>query len=351
MRSNHNRHRYFDIIQSFLENSSNINERLIESWNLVGKLQFQVKVQLITLSWWFQTASVLEEATKLRDENLLIVHGTADGGFLFDFTPITSSGGFSSSLRFDILCVFKSKGPLPAQRGATEPTGEGGGQLLPPAVPRWGPHSEGPTQRPALPADCGQLPPKLPEAQRLPGTRGGWRGGGRVSPEPLAFFLKASPWTFHHLLHFLGSGCQAHGPNSGEQADPNTTWKFWSNRLLFLVAHINFNRLYVWDSLFTTFSSDDVRCQKSAQGLRRFLKPAAWYIDRVALPRSWVQKYTYRFYNCITKCVLERNDARRETFLKRYITWRCNKITRGEKDCFNPTMACRSSMCSLILSV
>lgn len=43
-------------------------------------------MQLITPRWWFQTASVLEEATKLKDDNLLIVHGTADGGFLFQFT-------------------------------------------------------------------------------------------------------------------------------------------------------------------------------------------------------------------------------------------------------------------------
>lgn len=43
-------------------------------------------MQLITLRWWFQTASVLEEVTKLKDDNLLIVHGTADGGFLFQFT-------------------------------------------------------------------------------------------------------------------------------------------------------------------------------------------------------------------------------------------------------------------------
>lgn len=48
-----------------------------------------VSEQLITLRWWFQSASVLEEVTKLKDENLLIVHGTADGGFLFEFTLIT----------------------------------------------------------------------------------------------------------------------------------------------------------------------------------------------------------------------------------------------------------------------
>lgn len=36
----------------------------------------------------FQTASVLEEVSKLKDENLLIVHGTADGEILFTFTFI-----------------------------------------------------------------------------------------------------------------------------------------------------------------------------------------------------------------------------------------------------------------------
>ncbi|XP_037121643.1 inactive dipeptidyl peptidase 10 isoform X3 [Syngnathus acus] len=49
----------------------------------------------------YSTTSLLEEVSKLKAENFLILHGTAD-----------------------------------AQRGAPEPTGEGGGQLLPAAVPR-----------------------------------------------------------------------------------------------------------------------------------------------------------------------------------------------------------------------
>lgn len=119
------------------------------------------------------------------------------------------------------VCVFKSKGPLPAQCGASEPSGEGGGQLLPAAVPRWGPHSERSAQHPALPADSGQLLPKLPEAKHLPRTCGGWRGGWWLSPKFHAFLLKASLWTVCHL-HQLGSDCQAHGPNSRKQAHPIT---------------------------------------------------------------------------------------------------------------------------------
>lgn len=44
------------------------------------------------LSLWlcvFQTASLLEEANKLRDENFLILHGTADGEILFTLTSAT----------------------------------------------------------------------------------------------------------------------------------------------------------------------------------------------------------------------------------------------------------------------
>lgn len=56
-----------------------------------------MNVQLLTLRRWFQTASVLEEVTKLKDENLLIVHGTADGGFLLEFTLITAWMDFFST--------------------------------------------------------------------------------------------------------------------------------------------------------------------------------------------------------------------------------------------------------------
>lgn len=190
---------------------------------------------------WFQTASVLEEVNKLKDQNFLIIHGTADGGFSISFTLIMEFWFYLQCLNILRVRVLKSKGPLPAQCGASEPTGEGGGQLLPAAVPRRGPHSERAPQHPALPADSGQLLPKLPEAKRLPRTCGGWRGGRWLSPESLASLLKASPWTVGHPLHHLGSGCQAHGPNSGKQAHPITPWKFWNTCMLFLVANIHFH--------------------------------------------------------------------------------------------------------------
>lgn len=45
-------------------------------------------MQQIQLRLWFQTASVLEDVNKLKDENFLIIHGTADGGFSINFTLI-----------------------------------------------------------------------------------------------------------------------------------------------------------------------------------------------------------------------------------------------------------------------
>lgn len=58
-----------------------------ERWNLSGELEFQLNMQRMTLGSWFQTASVLEDVNKLKDESVLIVHGTADGGFVVKVAP------------------------------------------------------------------------------------------------------------------------------------------------------------------------------------------------------------------------------------------------------------------------
>lgn len=80
---------------------------------------------------------MLEDVNKLKDENVLIVHGTADGGFLVKVATVQTGCYFLARSIFCVcVCVSKSKSPLPAQRGAAEPPGEGGGQLLPPAIPR-----------------------------------------------------------------------------------------------------------------------------------------------------------------------------------------------------------------------
>lgn len=60
-------------------------------------------MQQIQLRLWFQTASVLEEVNKLKDENFLIIHGTADGGFSINFTLIIKF--WFAALKFSIVCI------------------------------------------------------------------------------------------------------------------------------------------------------------------------------------------------------------------------------------------------------
>lgn len=62
----------------------------------------------------FQTASLLEEVNKLKDENFLILHGTADG------EASVNHPTFSVCLKvikvcFHCLGVCNSQGTLPAQ--------------------------------------------------------------------------------------------------------------------------------------------------------------------------------------------------------------------------------------------
>lgn len=141
------------------------------------------------------------------------------------------------------VCVCgQSEGTLPAQRWAPEPTGEGRSQLFTAAVPRRGPHLEGSTQHPALPADSGELLPKLLEAQHLRRSYRGWWGRRWLSPEPLAFFSKDFPRTVCHLMHYLGSDYQAQDHRSGDQAHQITSCNFWKNWcMVYLVAHDYFH--------------------------------------------------------------------------------------------------------------
>lgn len=137
------------------------------------------------------------------------------------------------------MCVFgQSEGTLPAQCWAPEPTGEGGSQLLTAAVPWRGPRPERAAQHPALPADSGELPPDLLEAQRRPRSRRVRRGRRRLSPETLPFFRKVSLWTVCHFMHYLGSDYQAQEHRSGDQAHQITSYDFWKNWCtVYLVAH------------------------------------------------------------------------------------------------------------------
>lgn len=130
---------------------------------------------------------------------------------------------FFFHLHFQLLCLFcQSKGTLPAQCWAPEPTGEGGSQLLSAIVPRRGPHPEGATQHSALPADSSELPTKLLETQHPPGYHRGWRGGRWLRPE--FFFFNswkdsydcmtsyALPW-----VRLSGTRAQEWGPNTSDQ--------------------------------------------------------------------------------------------------------------------------------------
>lgn len=130
----------------------------------------------------FQTASLLEEVNKLKDENFLILHGTADG------EASVNHPTFSVCLKvikvcFHCLGVCNSQGTLPAQCWAPEPSSEGWSKLLTAAVPGRGPRPERATQHPALPADSGELPPNLLEAHRSPRSHRRRRGGRRLSLE------------------------------------------------------------------------------------------------------------------------------------------------------------------------
>lgn len=120
-----------------------------------------------------QTASLLEEAHKLKDESFLILHGTADGEILFIIIT------WAPHLTYGQTCQYKplscSEGTLSAQCGAPQPTGEDRRQLLTAAVPRRGPHLERSTQRPAFQTDGGQLLSQLPKAKPLSGTYRRWR--------------------------------------------------------------------------------------------------------------------------------------------------------------------------------
>lgn len=156
--------------------------------------------------------------------------------------------------------MSKSEGTLPAQRWAPEPTGEGGSQLLAAAVPGRGPHPERAAQHPALPADSGELPPDLLEAQHPDRAHRGWRGRRWLSAEVLHFFWKESLRTVRHLMHYLGSDYQAQEHRSGDQAHQITSynfWKYWCT--VYLVAH-NYFCCYTVCSrpcLFTEFTWDE----------------------------------------------------------------------------------------------
>lgn len=177
---------------------------------------------------------MLEEVNKLKDENFLILHGTADGEMVFILWKMLELFFFfalSFLTLFISLCVLiHSKGTLPAQRWTPESSGEGGGQLLTAAVSRWGAHPERAPQHQTLPADNGELPPNLLEAQAPPRYHRGWRGGRWLSPN----FLFLSFWrdflqTVCHLLHYLGSNYQAQAHRSGDQTHQITSYNVWKH--------------------------------------------------------------------------------------------------------------------------
>lgn len=64
----------------------------------------------------FQTASLLEEVNKLKDENFLILHGTADGEILFNFKFERS---ISCSSQFLLISLYVRVLP---KRGYTSST-------------------------------------------------------------------------------------------------------------------------------------------------------------------------------------------------------------------------------------
>lgn len=174
---------------------------------------------------------------------------------------------------FELLCVFcQSKGTLPAQCWAPEPTGEGGSQLLSAIIPRRGPHPERATQHQALPADSSELPTELLETQRPPRYHRGWRGGRWLSSE--FYFLSSqqdSLTTVWHLMHYLGSDYQAQEHSSGDQTHQINIYNFWKHWCtVYLITHNYFCCYSVY--LFTKFTWDckDWMATDSARSLQRF---------------------------------------------------------------------------------
>lgn len=118
-------------------------------------------------------------------------------------------------------CLFQSEGSLPAQRGAPEPTGEKRGQLFTAAVPRWRPHLERSSQRPAFQTDGGQLLSQLPETKSLPGTyRRWWR---RRQLNTWNWLSRDSVPSYKSLwLGVRGAGAQKWGPHISRHTSGNS---------------------------------------------------------------------------------------------------------------------------------